>query len=53
MNDHIYIDEYEIQELRDQDKAARRYQSRLALNPDCRDPDHPGCVDCKENDDEC
>ena len=53
MNDHIYIDEYELEELREEDRAKRRYEARLARNPDCRDPDHPGCTKCMENDDEC
>jgi hypothetical protein len=46
------IDEYEIEELKAQDRAERQYQARLARNPDCRDPDHPGCVDCMGEDDE-
>ena len=48
-----FLDEYEIEELRAQDRAERRYQARLALNPDCRDPDHPKCPDCMETDNEC
>lgn len=50
MNDHIYIDEYELEELREEDRAKRRYEARLARNPDCRDPDHPGCTKCMEDD---
>lgn len=28
----------------------RRYAARLNAHPDCRDPDHPGC-ECCVNDD--
>ena len=26
----------------------RRQQARLQRNPDCRDPDHPGCAACED-----
>lgn len=48
-----FIDEYEIEELRAQVRFERQRNARLAQNPDCRDPDHPGCPNCMENDDEC
>ena len=31
--------------------ARRRYQSQLWAHPDCRDPDHPGCDKCEDQDD--
>ena len=53
MNDHIYVDEYEIEELRAQVRFEKQRHARLMRNPDCRDPDHPGCEHCMETDDEC
>lgn len=50
MNDHIYIDEYELEELRAQVRFERKRDARLSRNPDCRDPDHPGCPKCMEDD---
>ena len=29
----------------------KRYQQTLRRYPDCRDPDHPGCTNCEEEDD--
>lgn len=46
------IYESEIEDLRAQVQAEKRYNARLARNPDCRDPDHPGCSSCMEDDDE-
>lgn len=28
--------------------AQARYKSLYNAHPDCRDPDHPGCEDCRE-----
>jgi len=28
-------------------KAQRRHELRLLSNPDCRDPEHPGCQSCE------
>jgi hypothetical protein len=53
MNDHFYVDEYELEELRAQARSERKYHAALMRNPDCRDPDHPGCDNCMETDDEC
>lgn len=25
-----------------------RYRAKLALHPDCRDPEHPGCEECED-----
>lgn len=38
----------EMEELRAQAQAERRYQRMLTAHPDCRDPDHPGCESCEE-----
>lgn len=51
----MFIDDYDPDEdtraeLRAQDEANRRYQRALLANPDCRDPDHPGCTSCMEED---
>ena len=39
------------QELAAKVRSMRLHQRRLAANPDCRDPDHPGCPRCMEDDD--
>jgi hypothetical protein len=44
--------DYEEQDLRAERRFERQRANRLALNPDCRDPDHPGCEDCMEGDDD-
>ena len=31
-------------------RHARRYKKLLDRNPDCRDPDHPGCPSCYPED---
>lgn len=51
MNDDYDYDD-ELNDLRLEDRARRRYENALMRNPDCRDPDHPGCELCEENDDE-
>jgi len=33
-------------------RHARRYKKDLYQFPDCRDPDHPGCVHCNPEDPE-
>lgn len=49
----MLIDDYDPDEdtraeLLAEDKAAKRYQRSLLANPDCRDPDHPGCENCRD-----
>lgn len=39
-------------ELAAQAYLERRYRSRLSRNPDCRDPDHPGCQRCVGDDED-
>ena len=46
------IDPSEAEEMRLEDLHLRRYRNQLANHPDCRDPDHPTCELCEENDDE-
>lgn len=43
-------DSADIAELRAQDAHDRRYRSKLYAAPDCRDPDHPGCTHCEDED---
>lgn len=43
------IDEYDRAELIAEDQAKKRYLAWYARHPDCRDPDHPGCADCRED----
>lgn len=42
----------ELDGLKNQTAAERRRSNTLLRFPDCRDPDHPGCPDCAERDDE-
>ena len=47
------LDEADLDYMRAEDFHRRRYQANLASHHDCRDPDHPGCELCEEeNDDE-
>lgn len=45
-------DEHERADLIAEDRAARMYRRRLNAAPDCRDPDHPGCERCVEEEEE-
>ena len=42
------MDEHESDELRREAIAMRRHRQKLVSHPDCRDPDHPGCDRCVE-----
>ena len=42
----------EIEDLRAEDRARKMHQARLRYHPDCRDPDHPGCELCEEDEDD-
>lgn len=44
-------DDPEIAELRAKDRFEERMFWARMHNPDCRDPDHPGCPNCEEDDD--
>ena len=46
------IDASEAEEMRLEDLYLRRYRNQLLNHPDCRDPDHPTCELCEENDDD-
>lgn len=37
-----------IEELRAEDRWRKRRHAELMRHPDCRDPDHPGCDRCEE-----
>ena len=43
-------EEDEREEMRRYDLAQKRHQTELMQHPDCRDPDHPGCLNCDHND---
>ena len=47
-----FDDDPEAEDLRAQDRFEARRALALRYNPDCRDPEHPGCEHCMENDDE-
>jgi hypothetical protein len=38
----------ELDDLKAESRLSRQRATRLMYNPDCRDPDHPGCADCAE-----
>lgn len=40
--------DFELDELRAQTRAENRYRNALIAHPDCRDPDHPGCALCAD-----
>ena len=49
--DYYYEDRYDA--ISDaEDRADKAYLNRLRRHPDCRDPDHPGCDACRDEDDE-
>lgn len=51
MNDWYDADDDYAEELRAEVRWQRRHQARLLRNPDCRDPDHPGCDNCADEED--
>ena len=53
MNDDWYdVDEDYRQELAAEALWERRHQARLRRHPDCRDPYHPGCAACCDEEDD-
>lgn len=45
-------DEEDILEKAMREASAKHlYERRLSQHPDCRDPDHPGCPHCQEDED--
>lgn len=48
----LSIEQIEENELRAERHRQRRYDQHVTAHPDCRDPDHPGCEQCMENEDE-
>ena len=49
-----YDDDYdsEVEELKAEARFERQRTARLLRNPDCRDPDHPGCDKCADHDED-
>ena len=41
-------DNGEEDDLRHEDRMAGQVSQKLNEHPDCRDPDHPGCMECEE-----
>lgn len=48
----MFDDDYERAELKAQDALERKQRYRLRANPDCRDPDHPGCDACMDDEED-
>lgn len=46
------IDPIEANEMFWETFYRKRYQAQLASHHDCRDPDHPGCELCDEENEE-
>ncbi len=46
------IDDSEAEEIKSEARHRRRYRNLLANHPDCRDPDHPTCELCNEENDD-
>ena len=49
----IYEDDHLYEEWREDIGVLgkrKAYERELMLHPSCRDPDHPGCEDCREGD---
>lgn len=42
----------DIVELRAEVRAESRYHQAYLRNPDCRDPDHPGCDACMDGEED-
>jgi len=42
----------ELQELRAEARFERQQRNILMRHPDCRDPDHPGCEQCSDDETE-
>lgn len=47
---YFYDSSDDIADLRAEARWERQRHARLMRNPDCRDPDHPGCEHCEERD---
>lgn len=41
------IDPDERDDLLYEQRRLNRYESKLYAHPDCRDPEHPGCIECE------
>jgi hypothetical protein len=53
MSDDWYdADDDNYQEMAAEARWQRRQQAQLLSNPDCRDPDHPGCAICDNDPDD-
>ena len=48
----MQLNESDIDNMRAEDFHRRRYQVNLVNHYDCRDPDHPGCELCDEENEE-
>jgi len=46
------IDDSEAEEIKAEARLERRYRFQLLNHPDCRDPDHPTCELCNEENDD-
>jgi hypothetical protein len=46
------LDESDYDDLLAEERWKKRRHAELMRHPDCRDPDHPGCERCEEDDDD-
>ena len=47
----MIFDHDEMEDQKHEVAFDRKRHRRLSRNPDCRDPDHPGCEKCEEHED--
>jgi hypothetical protein len=45
------ISEEKAEKIKKENQLRREYQFALSAHPDCKDPDHPGCEFCEDNED--
>jgi hypothetical protein len=48
-NNDDYDYDFDREDAAAEARAANKYKWALLCNPDCRDPDHPGCEDCEDD----
>jgi hypothetical protein len=43
------INKEKLEEMQRENKFRNEYQLELSAHPDCKDPEHPGCEFCEDN----
>lgn len=50
--EELMVTEEEMDNFREEAAHERKKEAALRRNPDCRDPEHPGCEVCEDQGDE-